>query len=266
MSTALFALRSFYDFLRKGGVMKGCPPRLLSTRKIPKRLPRSLSEDAIKKLLAAAESPRDLALLEFLYATGCRVAEASNMNVEDVCFSARSAIVRRGKGAKDRIVLFGRPAAKALTAYLNGRTSGPLFKNGEGRVVPLTAETKALLASCISGKKGDDAVFMHQGRAVKDFCGSWAAATEAAGCPGLLFHDLRRSAVRNMVRSGVPEVVCMRISGHKTRSVFDRYNIVSTRDLEEAAQKIENVSVSYSQAKVAESEEKTKALQNVTIQ
>jgi integrase len=113
-------------------------------------------------------------------------------------------------------------------------------KNGEGRIVKLTSETYELVKqSMFSKSPGDFLISRRDGQPVKDFRAAWKKLAEAAKLPGMLFHDLRRSAVRNMVRRGVPEVVAMRISGHKTRSVFDRYNIVNEADLVEAAKRIE---------------------------
>jgi len=137
--------------------------------------------------------------------------------------------------------------------------------NGEPRKVALTDDAKNLLTACVTGKGPDDAVFTRgKGtKAVADFRGTWDKITLAAGVPGLLFHDLRRSAVRNMVRAGVPEVVCMKVSGRKTRNVFDRYNITSERDLAEAARRIE---LSYRQAKTVEAEQETAQAEPATIQ
>jgi integrase len=127
-------------------------------------------------------------------------------------------------------------------------------KNDEGRAVKMTSEVHDLLEACIRGKSAHDCVFTRKnGEPVRDFRGAWYALCERAGLgrfvkdeddkkrwEGLIFHHLRWSTVRNMIRSGVSEKVAMKISGHKTRSLFDRYNIVNESDIEEAALKIEN--------------------------
>jgi len=78
-----------------------------------------------------------------------------------------------------------------------------------------------------------------QGQYIKTFWKRRKTAAAAAGCPGRIPHDFRRTAVRTLNRAGVPETVAMKITGHKTRSVFDRYDITSEEDLAEASRKLQ---------------------------
>ena len=135
-------------------------------------------------------------------------------------------------------------------------------KNMHGRVFYLTAELKKLLtdqrkaADRIQRTKGVivQHVFFHDGTtktedvaflaghaiAPSGFYHAWCRARIKAGCPRSIPHDFRRTAIGNMVRAGVPERVAMQLSGHKTRSVFDRYNIVSEGDLRDATRRLED--------------------------
>jgi integrase/recombinase XerD len=123
----LDALRALGDCLQLGSQVRASVPRFILRRKLPKRLPPAKSEEEIQKLIAAARTPRDLAILELGYASGLRVSELAHLRVEDLNLRARSLIVRMGKGGNDRIALFGCPAAAALRDYVGNRTGGRLF-------------------------------------------------------------------------------------------------------------------------------------------
>jgi integrase len=106
----------------------------------------------------------------------------------------------------------------------------------------LDSECLEDLKEVAKGKGPDDYVFTwttsNKGKLIRDFRECWDMACEAAKLPGLLFHDLRRSAVRRMVRRGVKTLVARRISGHLTDAIFQRYDITSDQDLSDAAEKI----------------------------
>jgi integrase len=120
------------------------------------------------------------------------------------------------------------------------RLEGSQTKNGTPRAFTLTSAARHLVFALIEGKQPNDYVFTRaDGHAVKDFRKVWSNVCERAGVPDLLLHDLRRTAVRNMVRAGISDDIAMDISGHKTRSVFSRYNITSEADLDAAAALLE---------------------------
>ena len=115
-------------------------------------------------------------------------------------------------------------------------------KNDEGRIVFMDDEAKEIFQRRWRNRKRPlPWVFLNASGTdrVKRFYKAWKTACARSGFSGRLFHDLRRTAIRNMVRAAIPERVAMKISGHKTRSVFDRYNIVSEADLRRAARQLQ---------------------------
>lgn len=113
-------------------------------------------------------------------------------------------------------------------------------KTGEGRIVFLTSAALATLKEAHKRRVlGCPYVFHRDGKQIRDPRKAWKKACIASGMPGLLQHDLRRSCVRNMIRAGIPERVVMQVSGHRTRSMLDRYNIISEEDLRAAAKKLD---------------------------
>ncbi len=114
-------------------------------------------------------------------------------------------------------------------------------KTGKGRMIPLSSwpELAAIIDRRMAARVVGCELIFHNGRGQKvgDFFGTFRRACERAKVRDRCFHDLRRTAVRNMVRAGIDPTVAKRISGHETDSIFQRYNIVNEKDLTEALAK-----------------------------
>ncbi len=110
-----------------------------------------------------------------------------------------------------------------------------LSKTAEGRVLALEGPLWELIKRRWE-HRGFRWIFHRAGLPIRDFRKAWLTACKKTGI-NRIFHDFRRTAVRDMIRAGVPERVAMAISGHKTRAIFDRYNIVDESDLRDAVRK-----------------------------
>lgn len=210
------ALRRGMNLARRAGKVATVPP-FPTVNPGPPRA--GFLEDADLPRLLGELSPELRPLVEFLALSGWRVAEAMALTWDRVDF------------------------AHGVVTLDVGTT-----KNGRGRTFPFGAlpELQALLEA---QREVTDAVqrttsqvvarvFHRQGQPIRSFHDAWKGATTRAGLPGLLVHDLRRSAIRRWVRAGIPEKICMGLSGHLGHSVFSRYNIVSERDLSEQVAKL----------------------------
>jgi integrase len=202
---------------------RASPPKVVTVPVIPK-----LAENNARKgffehdafVAVRRELPDEVRpVVTFAYYTGCRKGEILGLRWDQVDLAER--VVKLDPGET---------------------------KNDEGRTIFLTPDLYEVLA--LQKATRDQLfpkslwVFSRLGDRILDFRWSWneackrAGLVDAAGEPDKLFHDLRRTGVRNLIRAGVPERVAMAISGHKTRAVFDRYNIVSESDLKDAARRL----------------------------
>ncbi len=173
------------------------------------------------------------AIVTFGYHSGWRVSEILSLTWDDIDIKQGIARLDPGeaKNEEARTFYMNEELLEEMKALFRNRNLGcPLVFNRDGR--PIRGFRKAWRTACITAGLFE---FM------KDKDGKSAAVRYKRGnkelvkVPTRIFHDFRRTAIRDMVRSGVSEKVAMVISGHKSRSVFERYNIVNDQDLREAA-------------------------------
>ena len=163
----------------------------------------------------------------FGYWTGCRLGEILALEWPQIDLEGRAVRLRadQTKPGEARVIPIGGPGGDLYEMLV-------AQKQRHAELCP-----DSLWVFFRQGSKYVKRASPRRGQQVTDIRKGWAKAVKKTGIERL-FHDLRRTGVRNLVRAGVPEKVAMLISGHKTRSVFERYNIVDERDLHDAADKL----------------------------
>ena len=152
-------------------------------------------------------------LVEFLYLTGWRSSEAFRLQWADVDWKRQTVWLRDSKNGEPRVFPF-KYHARLAQVLRDQRTAVSRWEARHGRLCT--------------------AVFHWAGHPIKKLRRSWQSACRAAGLHGRLLHDFRRTAVRNLIRAGVQQAIAMKITGHKTDSIFRRYLIVDEELLAQA--------------------------------
>jgi integrase/recombinase XerC len=214
----LSTLRSFFRFMDQLGFVKSNPAKLVSLPRQPTRHPHFLSIQQIEELLQLPDSAtdrgkRDLAILELLYGTGMRVGELVGLNLSSL--SIGEGLVRiRGKGKKERIVPFGRPAGRALRTYLITRTE--LIQKRTTSKAP-----EALFLNLRGGRLTTRSVQ----RLLKQYVSQSSLPMDAHP------HMLRHSFATHLLNNGADLRAIQELLGHVSLSTTQRYTHLSVEAL-----------------------------------
>ena len=215
VARSLAAVRSLYRWLAREGKVVANPALLVSTPKLPKKLPRvptiaEMSAVFIGNPPETSSFPeREQLMLELLYGCGIRNSELVGINVEDVR-PAKDAILIRGKGKKERYVPFGEPARKALSMYLLARQQ-------------ILSETKKLTSALLINQRGGRISTRSVGRIIKKI------AVAKGLSPDVHPHTLRHAFGAHMLEEGADLRTIQELLGHKRLSTTQRYTHLSMK-------------------------------------
>jgi integrase/recombinase XerC len=217
VARALAAVRSLYRWLAQEGVVEQNPAKLVSTPRLPTKLPRVPTIEEVNSVLdgkmpeVASFPERDRLLLELLYGCGIRNSELVGMNVEDIRIS-NQAILIRGKGKKERYVPFGESAQEALARYMPWR---------QQLLMALKKSTPALLLNQRGGRLTTRSV----GRIVKRI------AVAKGLSPDVHPHTLRHAFGTHMLEEGADLRAIQELLGHERLATTQRYTQLSVKHM-----------------------------------
>jgi integrase/recombinase XerC len=217
VARALAAVRSLYRWLAQEGEVEQNPAALVSTPKLPKKLPRVPTMEEMNSVLdgdmpeIAAFPERDLLMLELLYGCGIRNSELVGINVDDVRPSAE-AILIRGKGKKERYVPFGEAVKGALKSYLPSRQL-------------ILSETRKNTPALLINKRGGRLTTRSVGRIIKKI------AIAKGLSPEVHPHTLRHAFGTHLLEEGADLRAIQEMLGHERLSTTQRYTQLSMKHL-----------------------------------